>query len=187
LMLATSERVGNFNSANGIRRDTETGELKNDGKKHIGISGLRKSNLSFNKDGVVLKYTGKSGTDHEKQITDQKIVKQLKELSKRNKDFIFTTTDGKTIKPERVNDYLSNYDITSKDIRTYNINKYVIKELKRSIPKEEKDRKKRFLDVIRKVASEIEHGESQTRKNYLNDVVEPNYVEKGKVVDIDDF
>jgi DNA topoisomerase I len=187
LILQTKERVGNFNSASGIRKD-ENGDWQEGGDKHIGITGLRKKHIKFSDGKATLSYTGKSGVDHTKVIKDAKVVNALKDYSKKNKDFILTTEDGYTVHPTKVNEYLSKFDITAKDLRAFGGNELIIKALQgKQIPKEEKDRKVLFLDVAQSVADELGHSRTMLRNSYLLPALEDTYITKGKVVTFNDI
>jgi DNA topoisomerase I len=185
LIIQTKERVGNFKSANGIRKD-ENGDWQEGGDKHIGVTGLRRKHIKFSDGKATLSYTGKSGVDHTKVIKDAKVVNALKDYSKKNKDFILTTEDGYTVQPTKVNEYLSKFDITAKDLRAFGGNELIIKALQgKQIPKEEKDRKVLFLDVAQKVADELGHSRTMLRNSYLLPALEDTYITKGKVVTFD--
>lgn len=186
LINATRERVGNFKSANGLRKDENGEEVKGD--KHYGVTGLRKEHVTFYPDGkVVLKYTGKSGVDQVKTVRDKNIVTVLKKYYNMNKGFLFTTSTGQNIQATQVNNYLKKYDVTAKDLRGYGGNERLIKLLNnRETPKDEKERKKVFLDTAQKVADELGHSRSMLRSAYLLPGLEDEYITKGKVKTLDD-
>ena len=94
---------------------------------------------------------------------------------------IFQTSDGFKIKNDGVNRYLSQFNITSKVIRGYNANDYVIKRLKSLDIKDESERKKKFLEVIKTVAAEIGHTPNMLRNSYLKPEIEDNFIKRGKV------
>lgn len=168
IMDKTAERVGNDASA-------EEG--------HVGITGLKKKHITVSGNKVKLKYTGKSGVDHEKEFTDQRIAKMLKKyLKKAGNGYVFTTEDGLKIKAAQVNRYLKDYGVTAKDIRGYSANDMIIKKLSgRNIPKEEKDRKKVMSEVLQAVADAVGHGKATLRTHYIMPNLEDDYVKKGKI------
>ena len=170
IMDKTGERVGNNESA-------ENG--------HFGITGLKKKHLKVNANTVSLKYIGKSGVEQEKKFTDEKIANALKKVLKNQGENIFVTSDGFKISNDRVNRYLANFDVTAKDIRGYSANKWVLKKLQeKELPKEEKDRKKTFSEILKSVSEKIGHGKATLRKHYLIPELEINYIEKGKLIDL---
>jgi hypothetical protein len=173
IMDCTAERVGNDSSA---------------GSGHVGVTGFKKRHVKIEGNKVFLSYTGKSGVKHEKEFTDERIAKVLKECLKRAKsdnDFVFTTSDGYKVKADRVNRYLKDYGVTAKDIRGYSANHMAVTSLRnRKIPNEESERKKVLLEVLGRVAEEVGHGRATLRKHYLLPNIEDMYVKKGKIPSI---
>lgn len=167
IMLNTSERIGNEESAlNG----------------HFGITQFKRKHISVQGNKISLDYVGKSGVEHEKCFSDERTAHILKELLQRKNDYVFTTSDGFRIRPDKVNRYLKRFDAKSKDIRGFNANRMMIMELnKYGYVKEEKDRKKIFNESLRKIASKIGHGAPTLRKQYLLPEIEEQFYRKGKV------
>lgn len=171
MMDKTGERIGNDDSArNG----------------HYGISGLRKKHISVIGDKVHLSYTGKSGVLHEKSFSDERIARALKKAIKNSPNrFVFSTTAGFIIKADKVNRYLQDFDITAKDIRGYNANKWIVEKLQASdIPKEEKERKRKFIGITKKVAEKIGHTRFTLTKHYMVPELPQEYIVNGKIIDL---
>jgi DNA topoisomerase-1 len=167
IMMNTSERVGNEGSASNGR---------------FGISQLKNTHIFLRNGKIHLIYVGKSGVSHSKSFSDATSFAILKTLKKRNNNFLFITSDGFRIKPDRVNRYLSNFGAKSKDIRGFNANHLMICELKKyGNIKEEKERTKIFNLSLKKVASKIGHSPATLRKHYLLPEIEENYFKKGSV------
>lgn len=167
IMEITGERVGNDNSSEEGRH---------------GISNLQKKHIKIDGDTVTLKYTGKSHVKHEKSFTHPKVASILKELLSRKTSDVFSTSDGISIKAPQVNRYLSQFDITSKDLRGFKSNKLMIQALmKLGKVKEEKDRKKKFNELLRKIADEIGHLPGTLRKHYLLPEIEDNFYSHGSI------
>ena len=167
IMMNTSERVGNEGSASNGR---------------FGISQLKNTHIFLRNGKIHLIYVGKSGVSHSKSFSDATAFTILKTLKKRNNNFLFITSDGFRIKPDRVNRYLSNFGAKSKDIRGFNANHLMICELKKyGNIKEEKERTKIFNLSLKKVASKIGHSPATLRKQYLLPEIEENYFKKGSV------
>ncbi len=124
IILETSERVGNEASA------------KN---QHVGITGLKKNQISINGNKITLEYTGKSGVEHVKSFSDEKIAKALVLAIKRSKtDDVFCTSEGFKIKSDRILRYLSDFSVRSKDLRSIGCNKLMIDRLKNEeVPEDE--------------------------------------------------
>jgi len=170
IMFNTSERVGNEYSASNGR---------------FGISQLRNSHIFLRNGKIHLIYLGKSGVSHSKSFSDATCFSILKTLKKRNKNFLFVTSDDFRIKPDRVNRYLSNFGAKSKDIRGFNANHLMICELKKfGNVKEIKERTKLFNLSLKKVALKIGHSPATLKKHYLLPEIEENYYSKGSVTNI---
>jgi hypothetical protein len=163
----TAERVGNEESAfNG----------------HIGVTGLKNKNVKIVGDKITLSYVGKSGVEHNKTFTNSKIAKSLKKaLNNSVNDCVFCTSDGFKINAERVNRYLSKYNVTAKDLRGFFANKLVMMKLESDIPKEESERKKKFLSVLDSVSDAVGHTRATLRTHYLLPEVETNYINHGTI------
>ena len=163
----TGERVGNE-------------ESKLEG--HFGITNLRKKHISVSGSKITLKYVGKSGMKHDVTITDAKAASNLKKLMRRDSNEVFVTEDGLSIKAPQVNSYLSDFNITSKDLRGFKVNKLMSEKL-RKIKKPETDAeiKKVFNEVLREVAEEIGHTPGICRKNYLLPEIEQAFYGGRKV------
>jgi DNA topoisomerase-1 len=167
IMISTSERIGNEESArNG----------------HFGITQFKPKHISVEGNRVTLDYVGKSGVEHEKCFSDERSADILQGLLKQKNEFVFTTSDGFRIRPDKVNRYLKRFNAKSKDIRGFNANRMMLMELnKYGYVKEEKDRKKIFNESLRKIASKIGHGAPTLRKQYLLPEIEEQFYTKGKI------
>jgi DNA topoisomerase IB len=167
IMMNTSERVGNESSADNGR---------------FGISQLKNHHIFLRNGKIHLVYVGKSGVSHSKSFSDATSFTILKALKKRNKNFLFITTDDFRIKPDRVNRYLNNFGAKSKDIRGYNANHLMICELKKyGSVKEQKDRIKIFNLSLKKISQKIGHLANTLRTHYLLPEIEENFYANGSV------
>lgn len=163
LILCTYERVGNdASAANG----------------HYGASNLERHHVKKSKNGLILDYMAKSGVHQRKEVSDPLIVSEIERRIARKKpnDRIFSCT------PKQVNDYLSQFNITSKDIRTFAANKFMSDAL-RSAPKYDKqyDRRRVFAQKLKEVAEVIGHKPQTLNSMYLTPALKKNYVESGKI------
>lgn len=167
IMIKTSERVGNDDSAKNGR---------------FGISQLKNNHIIFVKGNIFLNYVGKSGVKHSKCFSDSKSYELLKKLKKDNHGFLFITSDGFRIRPDKVNRYLDKFGAKSKDIRGYNANYMMICELeKHGKVRDAKDRPKIFNSCLKKVSQKIGHGASTLRTHYLLPELEENFYSMGTV------
>ena len=174
VMDKTAERVGNDASAK---------------EGHYGVTGLRKKHVKVDGNKVTLCYTGKSGVEHEKSFSDEKISKNLKwAIDNSPTLFVFCTSDKFRIKNDRINRYLKDFGITAKDLRGFRANFWITEKLNKLTPEEtEPKRKKQYMAVLKDVAAKIGHGRATLNKHYAIPELQINWVDKGKVVDIKDF
>jgi DNA topoisomerase-1 len=167
IMINTSERVGN-------KKSSENG--------HFGVSQFRNKHLKVSGSLIELDYKGKSGVDHSKVFKDKTVADIIAEKKKQRNMYLFTTSDGLRISPEMVNNYLSEFDITSKDIRGFNANRFVLSELIKVQPvTDEKERKKVFNQVLNKISEKIGHTKATLRKQYLLPEIEESFYKTGKI------
>ena len=167
IMINTSERVGNEGSASNGR---------------FGISQLKNAHIFLRNGKIHLIYVGKSGVSHSKSFSDATSFAILKTLKKRNDNFLFVSSDGFRIRPDRVNRYLSNFGAKSKDIRGYNANHLMLCELRKYvIVREQKERIKIFNICLKKISQKIGHSPATLKKHYLLPEVMDNFYEKGSV------
>jgi DNA topoisomerase-1 len=179
LMDHTYERVGNDSSAK-------------DG--HFGVTGWQKKHITFGKK-VKIKYVGKSGVEHDKEITDATIKKALRDAYEgvEDDDANILSWEGGKVTAEKVNAYLKDFDVTAKDIRGYHANSETLKRLKEErskggkLPEDKKARekqlKKEFLAAVEGAAEAVGHEASTLRSQYLVPDLEEHYIENGKIPD----
>ena len=163
----TGERVGN-----------EQSKLEG----HFGITNLRKKHITVSGSRITLNYVGKSGMKHEATIIDSKAASVIKKLMKQMGNEVFVTSDGLSIKAPQVNNYLADFNITSKDLRGFKVNKLMSEKLRKiKKPKTEAEIKKVFNEVLREVADIIGHTPGICRKNYLLPEIEEKFYGGKKV------
>ncbi len=163
----TGERVGNEQS-------------KLNGR--FGITNLRKKHIKIDGSKITLNYTGKSGMKHIVTIGDTKAANIIQKLMKQPGNEVFITSYGLSIKAPQVNKYLSDFNITAKDLRGYKCNKLMTEELRKiNKPKTEQEIKKVFNETLRKVADIIGHTPGILRKNYLLPEIEEDFYNGRKV------
>ena len=171
VILQTGERIGNNDSAD---------------NGHFGVSGFRKKHVNVSGKKVTLKYVGKSGVKHDVSFVDGTIAKYLKKaIVNSNGYFVFTTSDGNRIRPERVNRYLSEFGVSAKDLRGYLANSIILKKLNNvDIEEEEKKRRKQLNEIITIAAARIGHGRATLRGHYMIPELEYEFVHNKKIIDM---
>ncbi len=155
---------------------------------HVGVSGLKKNQVNVIGNKIHLDYIGKSGVQHTKSFSDERIAKYLKQAIKNSPTKrVFCTLDKFQIKADRINRYLTDFDISAKDIRGFGANYQMISKLKnQDIAEKESDRKKVYLKTLRSVAEKVGHGFPTLRKHYVIPQLELKYVNDGQIIDISD-
>jgi len=172
----THERVGNDGSAK-------------DG--HFGVTGWKKKHVSFGSGGVTIAYTGKSGVDHEKKVTDAGIKQALRnayEACDKDGDDLFSGDWG-SVTAEKVNGYLEQFDITAKDLRGHGANTIMREKLKKvrkgKLPEDKKERekqlKKEFKSALEETAEAIGHTPKMLEDSYLTPGTAEAYLKDGTI------
>ena len=176
----TYERVGNDDSAD---------------NGHFGVTGWKKEHITFTGEKALLKYVGKSGVDHEKEVTDAKLVSALKEAVKEKKpgDKILCDGDECVVSAKDVNAFLEEFDVTAKDLRGLHANNEMKARLKAlrskggALPKEKKEKEKilkaEFKEALEGAAEAVGHTPSMLRGSYLVPGLEEAFVKDGTVLE----
>lgn len=175
LMDHTYERVGNDDSAK-------------DG--HFGVTGWQRQHVSFGKK-TTIKYVGKSGVKHEKEVTDAVVKKALRDAYEaiEGDDACLFDWDGGKVTAEKVNGYLKDFDVTAKDIRGFHANQEMRDRLKAvrkgKLPEGKKAREKQlkeeFKQALEETAEAVGHEAATLRSQYLVPGLEDQFVKSGEV------
>ena len=170
-----------------------------DENQHYGITGWQKKHLTFSGGNAKIKYVGKSGVKHEKTVRTKAVVTALKKLADKaeSEDTPVLQYDYEDrlsrLTSSDVNDYLTDFDITAKDIRGFHANaemKRKLKELRKengSLPEDKEDREKQltkeFEEALKSVSKCLGHEEATLRSHYLVHNFEKTFFEDGKPLD----
>ena len=173
----TAERIGNEGSAD-------------DG--HFGVTGWQRKHVSFGKT-CTISYTGKSGVEHKKKISDAGVKKALRNAyeASSDDDAGILAWEGGSVTAEKVNAYLKPFDITAKDLRGFAANTIMREKLKAErkgkLPEDKKAREKQlkqeFKKALEETAEEIGHTAAMLRDAYLTPSVEDQFMKDGTVID----
>jgi DNA topoisomerase IB len=178
LIDATYERVGNDASAK---------------EGHFGVTGWQKKHLSFSGGKAKLQYTGKSGVEQEKEISDKKLVEALKAAVKGKKpgDQILCNGEGCRVTSAKVNAFLKNFEVTAKDLRGLHANEEVKSRLQKirkkgpKLPSDKKEKEKvlkaEFKEALEGAAGAVGHAPSMLRGSYLVPGLEERFLATGSV------
>jgi len=179
LVDCTYERVGNDGSAK---------------EGHFGVTGWQKKHVTISGNTATFKYTGKSGIDHEKKVTNSKVVGALKKAleGKKPGDKILCDGDECVISATQVNQYLSEFGVTAKDIRGLHANEEMKKSLSAirkkgpKLPSDKKEREKllkdEFKQALESAAEAVGHTTSILRSSYLVPGLEDKFMQDGTVI-----
>lgn len=142
----------------------------------VGATSLRAEHVQQDKDGLHLRYTGKSGVDADKRVTAPALVRSIKEQAagKAPGGRLFN------VRPQEINDYLrrvAGAKITAKDFRTFTASRRAQEELQKlPEPKTVKEAKENVKAVVERVAEHLDHTPSVCRSTYINPRVIDSYM-----------
>ncbi len=172
----TYERVGNDESA--------------EERGHFGVTGWQKQHVSMSSGKATIKYTGKSGVDHKKVVDDPKILSALKEAYNSVEKSTGGLFDG--ISSKDVNEYLTSFNITAKDLRGLHANREMQERLTSirskgpELPRDRKEKdkilKEEFKEALEGAAEAVGHEASTLRSQYLVPALEEAYLKDGSVI-----
>jgi DNA topoisomerase-1 len=137
--------------------------------KHYGITTLKPKHLKFTPTKIHISFIGKKGISNTSYVDNRKIIKILKKLYKQNKK------DGRifTVTSSMVNEYLNNFKITCKELRTWNANKIYIELL----TKNSKDPKPK--ELLKLVAQQLHNTPTVCKNSYLlKGILDDSYTHK---------
>jgi DNA topoisomerase-1 len=165
---------------------------KNNEKKYgsHGLTTLHRKHITFRQNEVEIDFIGKKGVENNcvlKNKEIQEILKKVYNLSSKEDTYLFSikneNKDHISITMNDLNEYLEQYDITTKDLRTWNANIIFLKNMQRlDLIKEfiqdrkyyEKTeigklniRKKLIREAIKKTAISLHHTPTVCRNSYI--------------------
>lgn len=179
LIILTSLRIGS--------------ELNKNLYKSYGMTTLLKKHLKFQPDKVSLKFIGKKGVENTAVIKDKLVRTQLKQWVNKFKPkaqdsfFKYIGSNGNvyTLCGSDVNKYIKSFGpYTAKDFRTFNANKYLLKELDRLPlnPDENSIKKthikKNMVHAMKQVAEHLNNTPAVCKKEYCSPYIVNYYMEE---------
>ncbi len=125
--------------------------------KHYGITTLQPKHVKFSPTKLHISFIGKKGIVNTSFVDNRKIIKIMKKLYNQNKK------DGRifTVTSSMVNEYLNQFGVTCKELRTWNANKIYI-EMTLS-----KYKKLKPKDVLQLVAQQLHNTPTVCKNSYL--------------------
>lgn len=150
-----------------------------------GLTTLHKEHLIIGKNNIEINFIGKKGVNNNciiKNKSIQDIIKKVYKLSNKNNSYLFSIkykNNDITISINDLNRYLDEFNITTKDLRTWNANIIFLKNFKKEIKnlddfyilKDEdgkiKIRKKMIRESIKKTAKSLHHSPTICKNSYI--------------------
>ncbi|BAO49512.1 DNA topoisomerase type I [Alphaentomopoxvirus acuprea] len=169
----------------------------------IGLMTLQKKNFKVCDDNIIITFKGKLGQLQEFSIdkSGHKLLYNIiKILYENTNDFIFKDSNGNIFTESKLYSMMKKYKITLKDIRTYGVNKILIRELWKEIQSMNEDDildlrkkhiKKLMSNIINRTASIIGHTPAISKKSYIVDelrnLIDISVISKSKELNFDKF
>ncbi len=141
-----------------------------------GLTTLRSKHINVRANQILFHFTGKSGKEHLRRITDQRIVKLIKQLDELPGYEIFKYYDAdgqlQTVDSIDVNNYIKAVmgdEFTAKDFRTWGGTLLAAAELARAErPSSRSERKKTVTRCVRQVAQKLGNTPAIARGSYID-------------------
>jgi DNA topoisomerase I len=141
-----------------------------------GLTTIRSKHTSFRKDTIVFKFTGKSGQQQHKEVTDKQLARILKKLDKLPGYEIFKYYDEegklKFVNSNDVNAYIKEVmgeEFTAKDFRTWGGTLYAAAELASAQRSPHaKERQKVVVTCVKNVAKRLGNTPAIARSSYID-------------------
>ena len=175
-----------------------------------GLTTLHKKHIKIKANSIEIDFIGKKGVQNQCILNDkpvQDIIKKVYNLSSKDNPYLFSIKDSEnpgkniTVSLGDLNNYLAKFDVTTKDLRTWNANIIFLKNFKREVesmihgeisyddktePQKLKIRKKMIKEAIIKTAVSLHHTpaickSSYICKNIIKDMEEKESIFKGLV------
>ena len=151
-----------------------------------GLTTLHKKHVKIRPNNIEIEFIGKKGVNNHCVINNpeiQNIIKQVYSISTKTDPYLFSiryNDEDINISIVDLNKYLEEFDITSKDLRTWNANIIFLKNFKREIQnldfkeyesKTEKQqlkmRKSMIREAIKRTADSLHHTPSICKSSYI--------------------
>ena len=141
-----------------------------------GLTTLHKKHIKFDKKSVKIDFVGKKGVNNSCVIMNkniQDIIKNIYKLSSKNDSYIFSINYKNKkihVTMNDLNKYLEEFNITTKDLRTWNANIIFLKNLKKGLEKDNghtKNKKKIIREAIKLTSISLHHTPAICKSSYI--------------------
>ena len=166
-----------------------------------GITTIHKKHINIKNDKIEIGFIGKKQVNNHCIINNKKlydIIKTIYKLSNKGDPYLFSITNEKgekiSITMKDLNDYLKPYEITTKDLRTWNANVIFLKNLKKNIDatfneykvlnekKKDRFRKKIVQESIKTTAELLHHTPTICKSSYLYKKIMEEFLANDKII-----
>jgi DNA topoisomerase-1 len=174
--------------------------------KSHGITTVHKNHVDIHEKNVEIEFIGKKGVNNHCRITDkpiQDIVKKIYKLSTKNDPYLFSIKNEKgenvSVSIYDLNEYLRPYQVTTKDLRTWNANILFLKNLYLTLEEFKRDdfykkknpsdaqllkfRKKILKEALIKVAHQLHNTPTVCKNSYIYKTLYKEFEEKQEKID----
>ena len=153
--------------------------------KSFGLTTMRNHHVDVTATKLKFRFRGKSGKEHEVDVTDRRLAKIIRQLQDLPGQEVFQYVNGdgevRTVSSQDVNDYLrevTGEDFTAKDFRTWAGTVLAAMALNAQDPFENKSQaKKNIKDAISAVAKILGNTPAVCRKCYVHPAVLESYLD----------
>jgi DNA topoisomerase-1 len=155
-----------------------------------GLTTLHKKHVKIKDNSIEIDFIGKKGVQNNCILKDkvvQDIIKKVYNISSKDNPYLFSIADkdniGKNINVSitDLNNYLEKFDVTTKDLRTWNANIIFLKNFKKEVEnmindisynyksdeQKSKIRKSMIKDAIKKTAISLHHTPTICKSSYI--------------------
>lgn len=154
-----------------------------------GITTMRRKHVDITGSTVTFEFTGKSGKDHVKQITDKQIARIVKQLDEQPGHEVFRYQDASgtlhNVQSNDVNEYLKTHmgeEFSAKDFRTWGGTLLAVTELLAAeYHDDKKARQKMVTSIVKNVAKRLGNTPAIARSSYIDPRVIAAYVDSNDI------
>lgn len=145
-----------------------------------GATTLTKDHVQIRGNNVTFKYTGKKAQGQQHTVDDRTFANKMRLMMRLPGDKVFQYQRGnstRVITGRDINDYLSGYRITAKDLRTFRANVVFTKALRDfGRAKDLKEAKKNIRKAVDQVAEHLGNTSAVARSMYISPVLIAGYL-----------
>ncbi|CCU56275.1 DNA Topoisomerase type I [Mythimna separata entomopoxvirus 'L'] len=171
-----------------------------DDNETIGLLTLQKNNFTIEDDIIYISFKGKLSQNQNFSIIKDEhllIYNMIKILYNKTNDFMFKNSDNILFTEYKLYSMIKQFNIKLKDIRTFGVNRVLIKELWKNVRDLEiidirhKDIKKIISEVVKRTANIIGHTPTISKNSYIVDeirsIIDKDTINKAKELTFENY